>query len=284
VERKKTGLKEKVALHSMNSSWTGKTALITGASSGIGASIAEKLSSEGIRVILVSRNISKLNTLKNKINSSCGQACCYACDLTISENRIHLFEQIKNELGIPDILINNAGIGWYGYFYQMPWKVADNILSLNIVAPTHLTSLFIPFMLKLQKGRIINIGSVVGKLPEQGVALYSASKGYLDSFTKTIFRELRGTNLSASIVRAGPVKTDFFDTAAEFKGGSRIPAEIFAISPERVAEKVWSLIEHPRRYVYVPFYTFFSPLLETLFSWVIDFVGPVLLKRSIKNQ
>ena len=268
----------------MKSEWQDKLALITGASSGIGASIAKKLASQGIRVILVARNTDNLNKLADNIRNNGGKAYCYSCDLSISENRTQLFHQIKNDQGIPDILINNAGVGWYGYFYDMPWKTADNLLSLDIIAPTHLTSLFIPYMLELKRSRIINIGSIAGKLPEQGIALYSAAKGYLDSFTKSLYRELRGTNLSVSIVRAGPIKTNFFSGDVETMDGRRIPAERFAIPPERVANKVWSLILHPRRYAYVPFYSFLSPLLEFLFSWLLDLVGPVLLRFSSKNK
>jgi len=264
----------------MNQSWNNKTALITGASGGIGAAIALKFASEGMRVILVARRLEKLSELANLIKSRGGIVYYYAFDLSKSENRVELVSVVKKDVGIPDILVNNAGIGWYGYFSKMPWEIANDLLALNIEAPTHLTSLLLSDMLKLKVGRIINIGSIAGKLPEQGVALYSASKSYLDSFTTSLFRELRGTRLTTSVLRAGPVKTNFFNHAAEYKNGSRIPAESLAISAERVANKTWSLILHPRRYAYIPFYTILSPLLETFFSWALDLLGPILLKYS----
>ncbi|MHC1741134.1 MAG: SDR family NAD(P)-dependent oxidoreductase [Anaerolineaceae bacterium] len=268
----------------MNNYWNNKTALITGASGGIGAAIAETLAAQGMRVILVARDTQKLCKVTAQIRSNGGIANYYAFDLTLAENRISLINSIKNDYGIPDVLINNAGIGWYGYFSKMPWGVADNLISLNIETPAHLTSLLLPEMLKLERARIINIGSIAGKLPEQGVALYAASKAFLDTFTKSLFRELRGTTITASVLRAGPVKTNFFENAAEYENGSRIPAEKFAIFPEIVAQKVWSLIKHPRRFAYVPFYLFFSPLLETFFSWAIDLVGPLLLRRSDPSE
>lgn len=264
----------------MKNSWNNKIALITGASSGIGCSIAELFASKGIKVILVARNSTKLKVIVDRIQSNGGTALFYSADITDEETRYKLYQHINDEVGTPDILVNNAGIGWYGFFSEMPWKTANDLLQLNIVAPTHLTSLFINDMLKLEKGRIINIGSIAGKLPEQGIALYSASKGYLDLFTKSLFRELRGTSLTVSIIRAGAVKTNFFDSVAEKSNGRRIPAEGVAITSERVAEKAWSIIEHPRRYAYVPFYSSFSPMLESLFSWAIDLVGPILLKKS----
>lgn len=264
----------------MKKPWKNKIALITGASSGIGCSIAELFASKGIKVILVARNSAKLKDLVERIKTKGGNATFYSADLSIAETRVSLYKQITDEVGTPDIIINNAGIGWYGFFSEMPWKTANDLLQLNIIAPTHLTSLFINDMLKLERGRIINIGSIAGKLPEQGIALYSASKGYLDLFTKSLYRELRGTKLTVSILRAGAVKTNFFDSVAEKSNGRRIPSEGIAITSERVANKAWSLIECPRRFAYVPFYTSFSPLLESLFSWAIDLVGPVLLRRS----
>lgn len=268
----------------MRTNWKNKTALVTGSSSGIGAAIAQKLADEGLRVILVARRLEKLEEVAAKIRSTGGLVVLYQSDLTRSEQRETLVNKIIDEVGIPEILINNAGLGWYGYFSQMPWQVAEELIALNIEASTHLTSLLLPKMLGLPTARIINIGSVAGKLPEQGIALYSATKAYLDTFTKSVYRELRGTHTSISILRAGPVKTEFFDRASDLPNGGRIPAERFAISSDRVANSVWGLIQSPHRYSYVPFYLFFSPLLEVLFSWALDLVGPILLKMSERRH
>jgi short-subunit dehydrogenase len=217
------------------------------------------------------------------ITESGGKAYVFPADLSSSEARATLAENILSELGSPDILINNVGIGWYGYFSQMPWDVAKELINLNISTTTHLTSIFLPHMLTLPKARIINIGSIAGKLPEQGIALYSASKAYLDAFSKSLFRELRGTNTTISVVRSGPVKTDFFDRSQNLAKGRRIPGELFAVKPERVSRCVWWLLQNPVRYAYVPFYLFISPLLEIFFSWIIDLIGPVLLRNSSKH-
>jgi short-subunit dehydrogenase len=267
----------------MNQDWHHSLALITGASSGIGAAIAQKFAEQGNRVILVARHLEKLNAVADSIRSKGGTAYCYTADLSDSSSRIALVNNIKQDLGAPDILVNNAGIGWYGYFSQMPWDIANTLLELNIIAPTHLASLLLPDMLQQQKGRIINIGSIIGKLPEQGVALYSASKAYLDSFTTSLYREVRWKPVTVSVLRAGPVKTNFFENAAGYANGGRIPAESLGVPPELIAKKAWSLVQHPRRYAYVPFYTIFTPLLEVFFSWAIDLVGPILLRISQKS-
>lgn len=267
----------------MTNYWHDKLALITGGSGGIGENIAEFLSLQGCRIVLVARSLDKLKAVTQRINAEGGKVAFFQSDLSHQEDRMDLYQKVSDEFGIPDILVNNAGIGWYGYFSQMPWSVANELIELNIKSVTHLTSLFLPGMLKLPKARIINIGSIAGKLPEQGIALYSASKAYMDAFTTSLYRELRGTNVTATVLRAGPVKSDFFNRALESPSGGRIPGELFSISPDRVSKKVWQVIQHPHRFVYVPIYLSISPLLETLFAWLIDLIGPVLLKSSSRK-
>lgn len=264
--------------------WYNKTALITGASSGIGASIAREFTSHGIKVVLVARRQAKLQQLAEMIHQAGGEALIFTADLTKESERVKVLKEIVEKVEIPDILVNNAGIGYYGYFSQMPWEVARDLLRLNIEATTHFTSILLPEMLKKPKARIINIGSIIGKMPEQGVALYAASKAYVDSFTKSIYRDLRGTNVTISVLRPGPVKTEFFDRADTFENGSRVPAERFAISAEHVARATWNLVNHPTRFRYVPFYVGITVLLEPLFSWIIDLVGPILLVIRDKKR
>jgi len=259
-----------------------KIALITGASSGIGESVARKLASAGIKVILVARREEHLTKLSNEINRSGGDSVFYPIDLSIENNRIELWEYLDNNSLLPDILVNNAGIGWYGYFYDMPWSTAQDLLSLNVEAMVHLTHLALPVMLSRHYGHIINIGSISGKLPEQGIALYSSSKNFMDSFTTVLYRELVGTNVHISVIRAGPIKTEFFDSARKLENGGSIPAEKMATSSSSVSDKVWNLIQKPRKIAYVPFWTALSPLLEVLFHWLIDLIGPLLLRKNTK--
>jgi hypothetical protein len=158
------------------------------------------------------------------------------------------------------------------------------MLAVNITAVAHLTSLFLPQMRRRDKGHIINIGSIAGGFPNQGVALYSASKSFLDAFTTVLHRELRGSHVSISVIRAGPVHTEFFDQAAHLANGSRIPAERFGISPEKVAERIWELIRRPRRVIYVPRALAVTPWIELMFGRVVDRLGPLLLRRGQKAR
>lgn len=259
--------------------YNNKIALVTGASSGIGASTSLLLARKGIHVVLTARRVERLEQLKTEINTINGSATVIQADLSSESDRNLLYESLLKLNLLPDILINNAGLAWYGYFHEMPWNVASDIVKLNIEASTHLTLLFLPHMLERKYGRIINIGSIAGKMPEQGIAVYSASKAYLDAFTTSIHRDLKGSGVSVSVLRAGPVKTEFFTTARSLQNGGSIPAERFAITVDRVSAAIWRLVQHPRRVIYVPFYLALSPLLELLFSAIIDQLGPLLLNQ-----
>ncbi len=261
--------------------WKGKLALITGASAGIGAATARKLAAEGLTVLLVARRLDKLEALQQEIQGKGGKAICFASDLTLPEERKRLYEMIVAQFGGLDVLVNNAGLGYYGYTAEMPWQTAEAMMEVNIAALVQLTLSFLPVMEKRHTGHIINIGSIAGKMPNQGVAMYSGSKAFVDAFTTSVFRELKGTGVHVSVLRPGPVTTEFYDAAQRLSAGNRrTPGEGGAVPAERVAKVVWSLIRHPRRVAYVPGILSISPWMEILFGWLIDQLGPLLLKRK----
>ncbi len=260
-----------------------RIALITGASSGIGAAAARKLAARGFRVLLVARRLEKLKTLQNQIIHAGGKADYLVLDLSREHDCQRLYQHVMKHYARLDLLVNNAGLGWYGYTSQMPWKTAAEMLQVNVAAALQLTLLFLPEMEKRGSGHIINIGSIAGKMPNQGVALYSATKSFLDSFTTSIYRELQGGRVHVSVLRPGPVITEFFDRAQKNSNGLRTPGESFATTPEKVANVIWSLVRRPRKVAYVPGILSLSPWLEILFGWLLDRLGPLLLKRSQKR-
>ena len=264
----------------MTYSFKDKIAVITGASSGVGASFAKFLAKAGLHVVLTARREERLKDLQTDIIAQGGKANFYTADLSREKERESLFKKINAEVGDIDILINNAGFGWYGYYSDMPWKLVEQMMAVNMMGMLHLTNLFLPGMLALGKGHIINIGSIAGGLPNQGIAVYAASKSFMDAFTTSLHRELRGSGVQASVMRLGPVKTEFYDQARELKNARSIPAEKFAISTEQVNSALWRLINHPQRVVYVPGWLVVSRYAENIFGGVIDRIGPLLLKKS----
>jgi short-subunit dehydrogenase len=266
------------------SPWVGKIAVITGASSGIGAATARKLARQGLKVILVARRRERLEQLVNEIRFAGGQADFITADLSIEVERERVYAQVEAEYGQADVLINNAGLGWYGYGTDMPWTTASEILQVNIDAAVHFTLLFLKKMRTLGSGHIINIGSISGSLPSQGVAIYGATKSFLDNFTTALYRELTGTQLHVSVVRAGPVLTEFSETAAALEGGLHLPTEHIGVSADKIANRIWNLLEHPRRVVYVPTWLRITPIIEGLFGWLIDRLGPLLLRFQTRHK
>ena len=132
-----------------------------------------------------------------------------------------------------DVLINNAGFGWYGFGSDMPWSLAWQMIQTNLTAAAHLTLMALHDMQARGTGHIINIGSVAGSLPEQGVAVYSATKAFIDNFTTALHRESCGMGVNVSVVRPGVVRTEFFELAANRSLGSASPASVSPSARER---------------------------------------------------
>jgi short-subunit dehydrogenase len=154
------------------------------------------------------------------------------------------------------------------------------MLQVNIGAAAHLTSLFLPGMKERNRGHIVNVGSISGSIPSQGIAIYGATKSFLDSFTTALTRELRGTRVFASVVRAGAVRTEFGETALGKENGGHVPTENVGVTSDAVAWEIWKLLLRPRRVIYIPRWLRIVPWAELSFGWVIDRVGPLLLRRK----
>ncbi|HEX9091803.1 MAG TPA: SDR family NAD(P)-dependent oxidoreductase, partial [Anaerolineales bacterium] len=114
--------------------WLDKIAVITGASSGIGAATARKFARQGMHVILVARRRDRLEELADEIGLSGGKTSIIAADLSNEADRERVFAQVEAEYGQVDVLVNNAGLGWYGFSTDMPWTIASEILQVNIAA------------------------------------------------------------------------------------------------------------------------------------------------------
>jgi short-subunit dehydrogenase len=264
----------------VDADWQGKVAVVTGASGGIGAETAKKLAGEGLKVALVARSKERLDSLAAEIRQAGGEALVIVADLTDEQERLRVLEQVRAVYGAVDVLINGAGFGWYGFGTDMPWALAWQMLQVNVSAVVRFTLLLLEDMKARNSGHVVNIGSIAGSLPSQGVALYSATKSFVDAFTTALHRELRGTGVHISVVRAGAVATEFFERASSQPAALRMPARRFGVSPERVANRIWGLLRKPARAVYVPRILWFVPWVELCFGWLMDRIGPLLLRRQ----
>jgi len=262
--------------------WKGRVAVVTGASGGIGAETAKKLAGEGLKVVLVARDRERLESLATQIRAAGGEALVIAADLTDEQERLRVVEEVRSVYETVDVLVNNAGLGWYGFGTDMPWALAWQMLQVNVSAVVRFTLLLLGDMKARKSGHVVNIGSVVGSLPSQGVALYSATKSFVDTFTTALYRELRGTGVHISVVKPGAVATEFYERASSQPSALRMPARRFGVKPEMVANRIWALLRKPARVIYVPRILWFVPWIELCFGWLIDRLGPLLLRRQSK--
>jgi short-subunit dehydrogenase len=187
-----------------------KTALITGASSGIGKEFAELLARDGYDLILVARHEDELkkvsDTLREKFSIS---TKIMAKDLSNSSAPDEIFDEIKKNSIEVGVLVNNAGFGSYGSFIETDLKTSLDLFLVNITALTHLTSLFVPLMVKNGGGKVLNVASVAAFPPGPYMNVYYSTKAYVLSFSVALNEELRGKNVSVTALCPGPTETNF---------------------------------------------------------------------------
>ena len=257
-----------------------RIAVVTGASSGIGAATATRLAQEGLAVVLIARRRDRLDALAKALGDLGGQALPLVADLSRESGREQVLGKLLARFGHVDILINNAGLGWYGYGHEMTWRTARQLLRVNVEAMVQLTLGFLQEMHRRGVGHIINVGSIAGSLPSQGIAVYGATKAFVDNFTAALHRESRGTGVRISVVRTGPVQTEFDTALLKTPYALHLPTEKAGIRASAVADGIWHLIRHPRRLMYIPRWLGVVPWLELSFGPILDWIGPLLLRRQ----
>lgn len=192
-----------------------KTALITGASSGIGLELAKVFAAEKINLVLVARSHDKLNTLANELRSEFGiEVYVLSKDLGIYLNALEVFTFCKTNSIHIDYLVNNAGFGDYGDFAHSKWEKQESMINLNITTLTYLTHLFLPGMLERKFGRILNVASIGSFMPGPLMSVYYATKAFVLHFSEGISEELRGTGVKVTALCPGPTKSGFQAAAA----------------------------------------------------------------------
>jgi short-subunit dehydrogenase len=215
-------------------------ALVTGASSGIGAELAKQLSGRGYEVILVARRAERLEQLASELP---GPTHVIPCDL--ANDAASLPGKVA-ELGLQvDVLVNNAGFGTHGRFAEIdPEREAEQV-RLNCEAVVRLTHAFLPGMLERGRGGVITVASTAGMQPIPYETTYSASKAFARTFSDALSGELRGTGVRALSVNPGPVPTEWQQVAGYEP--DYLPSVPGKISAEQVASESMTAFERGRR-------------------------------------
>ena len=189
---------------------SGKTALITGASSGIGLELAKLFAQDGCNLVLVARQEEKLRILGHEWESQYGVGVTeVALDLTLASAPDDLAVRLLRERIQVDIVVSNAGFGVYGSFAKTDLKFELDMIQVNITALTHLTKLFLPGMISRGYGKILNVPSTAAFQPGPLMAVYYASKAYVLSFSEALSSELRKTGVTVTTLCPGPTATEF---------------------------------------------------------------------------
>jgi len=193
---------------------TSQTALITGATSGIGYELAKLFAQDQINLVLVARRQPELDQIKADFERQYGiQVTCLAADLSETGQAAAVYAQCQAQGIVLDYVVNNAGFGSYKDVVQEEATTYEAMLTLNVLALTTLSTLAAQDMVRRRSGRILNVGSTSAFQPVPHMAVYGASKSYIMHFTEALHAELRGTGVTATVLSPGVTATAFLERA-----------------------------------------------------------------------
>lgn len=189
-------------------------ALVTGASSGIGYEFARILARENFDLVLTARNKKALTELKARLMAEYEvKVEIIAKDLASVSSVQDIYDQLKKENIVIDVLINNAGLGDFGFFHEMDWRKQEEIINVNITALTRFCHLFGKDMVARRRGKILNVASTAAFQPGPLQAVYYASKAFVVSFSEAIGNEFKDAGVSVTTLCPGPTATEFHKRA-----------------------------------------------------------------------
>ncbi len=196
---------------------TADYALITGASSGLGAEFARQLAARGYNLILAARRADRMEALKREIGetSSATQIEIIVSDLSTDDGPQKLYDAIKQKNLPVDVLINNAGFGIYGRYAETDWARERELLQVDIFAVAHLTKLFATDMIARGGGHILQVSSIGGYQPTPTYAIYSGAKAFVLLFGEALNFELKRKNVKVTVLSPGVTATEFLDVAGQ---------------------------------------------------------------------
>src|SRR5438105_8788437 len=220
------------------------SAVITGASAGIGREFARQLALRAQRIVLVARRGDRLEELRLELQARnpALQIEIEVADLSVLERVMELGRDLSKDKPV-DFLINNAGLGDYGAVSTADPKRLNEMIQVNVLAVTALTRALLPQMIARKRGAILNVSSSAGFLPIPGFAVYAATKAYVTSFSEALRAELRGTGVSVCTLCPGPVPTEFQEAAKRPGGQPEGGPEFVQVSAEQVARDALAAIE-----------------------------------------
>ncbi|XP_076821581.1 uncharacterized protein LOC143468326 isoform X2 [Clavelina lepadiformis] len=225
----------------------GRVAVVTGASSGIGRSIALFLTKEGAKVCIAARSLDKLEKLKQEINKDGGDVTVFQCDVTVRGQVMNLVQHAENLWGAVDILVNSAGVMYYTHMSNVMMDDWDSMIDINCKGVTNSVGAAIPGMIKRNRGHIVNISSDAGLRGFPGLAVYSGTKFFVEGFSQALRHEMVDKGIKVTCIQPGDVKTNLLsvtkdeDARKQYDGSTSCKI----LDPEDVARAVVYILSQP---------------------------------------
>jgi hypothetical protein len=258
------------------------SALVTGASSGIGKCFAERLAAEGTDLIVVARDVGRLESLRDQLSASHGISVeVLPADLGDADQLAPVVARVADTARPVHLVINNAGYGTSGRFWELPVAGEAAEIAVNVTAVVRLTHAALGVMVARGAGHVINVASVAGMLPSPAAATYGATKAYLNSFGDSVYEELAGTGVTVTTVLPGFTRTEFQERAnVSDEIDLRVPGFMWTTPGQVVTAALDAAAAGRARVVPGAAYKVSSALLDTLPNGLIRRVSGAVTRRS----
>lgn len=232
----------------------GRVAVVTGASSGIGAATARSLARDGWRVVLVARRADRLGDIAAAITKAGGDSRVEALDAADGAAVTAMAERVMVEWGVPALIVNSAGAGVWRFLEETSCEEIITMIGAPYLAAANTCRAFVAAMMAAGRGLFVHVGSPASVMPWPGATAYTASRWALRGLHEALCQDLRGTGVKSSLIYFGEVTSEYFQANPDSQEHiPKLAAAIPVMSQERCAEVILSVVRRPRRVVFSPF-------------------------------
>ena len=257
-----------------------KIVVVTGGSSGLGRAIAYEAASKGAIVVVLARRQAALEEVRDECQRLSGQAAyAYQLDVSSPEAIEAVVARLTTEVGIPDVLVNAAGFGHFEEALATPMPLVEQMFRVNVLGLMYLTRAIGSQMIEKQRGHIINIASMAGKMATPKSAIYSATKFAIVGYSNGLRLELKPFGVQVTTVNPGPIDTAFFDIADQ-TGNYLKSVNWIVLDPDQLAHKIVGAIGHPKREINAPWLMSLGAQFYQLAPHIGDYVAGNLFNKK----
>jgi len=252
----------------------GKTVLVTGASSGVGAAIAKEMAVVGAgELLLLARNENELQNVAAAIASLGGKARIYPVDLSNPDQVTAIAQHIEREVAVPDIIVNNAGSGQWKFLDETSPKEIQDMMAVPYFAAAWLTRAFLPAMRARNSGHIVNISSVGSRFVWPGATAYIAARWAIRGLTQALRADLHDYRIGVTLYESAEIESPYWvHNPGSRERMPKIANMIPALKPEEVGKAVVAGVRANRRLIVIPFMMKLIYIGHTLFPWLVQWL------------